>query len=194
MEILWLSIVFYSIGLGLVLQLRPALMFHENGTWKEFGYQRSAGSESRHTLFPFWLFAIAWAFASYVLAAAITWTIASPAAGLAALGAMSSGMMASSNMRSSSNPLSYESEQMAQEEEESESESEDQVEVEVPVKKNRGRPRGTKTPRAGYYVIDPSSNDGGLHKYVYYGDSPPPDGHSIKMNGGTKNRNINLSF
>jgi ammonia channel protein AmtB len=70
MDILWLAIVFYSIGLALVLHFRPNLMFHENGTWKEFGYQR----DSRHTIFPFWLFAIAWAFVSYVLAAAIVWS------------------------------------------------------------------------------------------------------------------------
>ena len=69
MEILWLAILFYSIGLGAVLHFRPALMFHENGTWKEFGYQRSA----RYTIFPVWLFAIVWAIVSYTLAAAIVW-------------------------------------------------------------------------------------------------------------------------
>jgi hypothetical protein len=69
MEILWLAIVFYSIGLGLVLHFKPALMFNENGTWKEFGYQRAPGK----TLFPVWLFAITWAFLSYTLAACGTW-------------------------------------------------------------------------------------------------------------------------
>jgi len=31
--------------------------------------------------------------------------------------------------------------------------------------------------KPGYYVLDPSTqpNAGGLHKYVYYGSSPPPD-------------------
>lgn len=70
MEIIWPAIILYCIGLGIVLYLRPALMFHENGTWKEFGYNR----DSRHTIFPFWLFAIAWALVSYAIASAITWS------------------------------------------------------------------------------------------------------------------------
>ena len=178
MEILWLAIVFYSIGLGLALQFRPSLMFHENGNWKEFGYQRSSGPESRHTLFPFWLFAIAWAFASYVIAAAITWSLASPTVALA-LGSL--GTAVASNARTTSVPFGQYS---AEEESESEPESEPEEE-EVPVKKSRGRPRGSKTtnPRAGYYVIDPGSTEGGLHRYVYYGDSPPPDGSAVKLNG-----------
>ncbi len=72
MEVLWLAILLYSVGLAIVLHLRPTLMFHPNGTWKEFGYQRSA--ESRHTIFPFWLFAVVWAFVSYAVASAITWS------------------------------------------------------------------------------------------------------------------------
>ena len=177
MEILWLAIVFYSIGLGLVLQFRPSLMFHENGTWKEFGYQRSA--ESRHTLFPFWLFSIVWAFASYVLAATITWTLTAP--GTAAFLAASSAYTAvSSNGTSSLRPFGS-----SEIEEEIEEEEDNEVEEEVlaPVKRGRGRPKKIQ-PRAGYYVIDPSSKDGGVHRYVYYGDTPPPDGEgpAIKMN------------
>ena len=68
MELLWLAIVFYSAGLAAVLYLRPTVMFNENGTWKEFGYQR----DSRHTLFPFWLFVITWAIVSYVLSMAVS--------------------------------------------------------------------------------------------------------------------------
>jgi hypothetical protein len=75
MEFLWLAIVIYTIGLGVVLHLRPALMFNENGSWKEFGYQRNA----RYTIFPFWLFVIAWAIVSYALAASGTLLWATPA-------------------------------------------------------------------------------------------------------------------
>jgi hypothetical protein len=39
-------------------------MFNENGTWKEFGYNRG----SRHTIFPFWLFSVVWALVAYALA------------------------------------------------------------------------------------------------------------------------------
>ena len=76
MELLWLAIVFYSIGLAAVLYVRPAIMFNENGTWKEFGYQR----DSRHTIFPVWLFIITWAIVSYVLAMVVGSNMMAPAA------------------------------------------------------------------------------------------------------------------
>ena len=146
MEILWLAIVFYSIGLGLVLHFKPALMFHENGAWKEFGYQRSP----RTTLFPFWLFAISWAFASYAIASAVTWAMIGPVATAAAtVATFGSG--------------------------ESESEVEEEVEEEVAPKRGRGRPRKSEAvkPREGYYVVDPASEESGLRKYIYYGTNPP---------------------
>jgi len=162
MEILWLAIIFYSIGLGLVLHFKPDLMFNEDGTWKEFGYQRSPG----RTMFPFWLFAISWAFVSYAVAAAIYWVY--PALGLAA--------MATTTYSFGSTP-DYES---ASEEE---SDSEEEV---TPVskveKRGRGRPRKSEKaektdtkPREGYYVVDPESEKGGLRKYVYFGSNPPPE-------------------
>jgi len=176
MEILWLAIVFYSIGLGLVLHFRPSLMFHENGVWKEFGYQRT--SESRHTLFPFWLFAITWAFASYVLAAAITWSFSSPAAlaftTTAAATAASTDVFGRYTLDKS------------EESEEEEEEEEEEIDEEMPVKRGRGRPRKTQPkPRPGYYVIAPESKEGGLRRYVYYGENPPDEANvqSVKING-----------
>jgi hypothetical protein len=148
MEILWLAIILYSLGLGLVLHFRPTLMFNENGTWKEFGYQRS---QSRHTLFPFWLFALVWAFASYVIATALVWTMTTSSSVAVPVAAAAA--------------ASYWSEQ------EDEMEPEDEETIEVPVKRSRGRPR--KTVKPGYYVIDPSSEKSGLHRYVYYGQEPP---------------------
>lgn len=173
MEILWLAIVFYSIGLGLVLHFRPSLMFHENGVWKEFGYQRT--SESRHTLFPFWLFAITWAFASYVLAAALTWSLSSPAA-LAAVAATAASAASTDVFGRYTLDKSDESEEEEEEEEE---------EQEVPVKRGRGRPRSQPKPRPGYYVIAPESKEGGLRRYVYYGENPPDEANvqSVKING-----------
>lgn len=168
MEILWLAIFLYSIGLAVVLHIKPALMFHPTtGAWKEFGYQRG----SRYTIFPFWLFAIVWALMSYVLAATITWM-------LPVLGVFST---------------------FSSEEGEGEGEGEngdwngdgtyEEPEME-PVKRGPGRPRknantNANTPlsppkvkaKPGYYVLDPATNTnaGGLHKYIYYGSSPPPD-------------------
>ena len=169
MEILWLAIIFYSVGLGLILHFRPALMFNENGTWKEFGYQRS--SDSRHTLFPFWLFAIVWAFASYVLAAAIVWSMSSipVVAGVTGLSGVAATSSFGHGETSIFNSSGFES---SEEGEESEGEEEEEV---VPVKRPRGRPRKTevKQPRAGYYVVDPETSESGLRRYIYYGDKPP---------------------
>jgi len=39
-------------------------MFRPGGVWREFGLSNS----EHHTLFPFWMFAIVWAFFSYALA------------------------------------------------------------------------------------------------------------------------------
>jgi hypothetical protein len=165
MEILWLAIIFYSVGLGLILHFRPALMFNENGTWKEFGYQRS--SDSRHTLFPFWLFAIVWAFASYVLAAAISWTFLASPASVASAAGVAGVASTFSHYRQEESPMYSDTEEVEEEQEE--------VEETLPVKRPRGRPRKTevKQPRAGYYVVDPETSESGLRRYIYYGDSPP---------------------
>lgn len=170
MDILWLAIVFYSIGLAAVLHLRPTLMFHANGTWKEFGYQR----DSRYTIFPFWLFAIVWAVVSYVMAASVRWLLLGATVATAAAADI---------------PMMYATP-------ESEPEPEPELEFEMmpePIRRGRGRPRkyplttavptyyqppvglseqGTN-PRPGYYVLDPETRESGLHKYVYYGPQAP---------------------
>jgi hypothetical protein len=155
MEILWLAIVFYSIGLAIILHFRPPLMFNENGTWKEFGYQRG-GPTPRHTIFPFWLFAVAWAFVSYALAAAISWMVPVSAATAA--------VAASYAPYDSEYDYDYEDEEVA-------------VPVsQIPVRRGRGRPRkntAVTTPRQGYYVMEPSTREGGLRKYIYYGPEAP---------------------
>lgn len=172
MEILWLAIVFYSIGLGLVLHIRPALMFNENGTWKEFGYQR----DSRYTIFPFWLFAIAWAIVSYALAAAASWTL-----GGAAAATLSS--MSAANVFRRSAPVP-DTESDSESYYESEDENEDAAEADfgrrvsqtntIRIPRGRKRPQTpARQPRAGYYVLDPETKDSGLRKYIYYGDKLP---------------------
>jgi hypothetical protein len=177
MDALWIAIILYSVGLGLVLHFRPALMFNENGTWKEFGYQRSSPDQSRHTLLPFWLFAIAWAFASYVLATAALWVYSGGSASAIAVG---TGVAGASSFLSRAS--SEEDESSSNEGEgEGETNETNEIEYEAPTEETegprrpRGRPRGSgnKKPRPGYYVIDPDSLKSGLHKYVYYGDQPP---------------------
>ncbi len=183
MEILWLAIVFYSIGMAIVLHFRPAMMFHENGTWKEFGYQR----DSRHTIFPFWLFSVTWAFASYVIASAIVWTMQAKSAAAPILSASMAYSMATSPRGE------YEDEEEVPEYTEEEEEEEEQPlrrVIEIP-KRPRGRPRKERSftlpvsgelpaqlptqPRSGYYVIDPASEQEGLRRYVYYGSTPPKE-------------------
>lgn len=177
MQILWLAIVFYSVGLAIILQLRPSLMFHENGSWKEFGYQR----DSRHTLFPFWLFAILWAFCSYAIAAAICWSFAGTATAAATLGSLHF------TPSQESNDSIFHEEAIPDEESEALEEAESEIEESVPVSRvvevplePTMKPRKATTqrtkPRQGYYVLEPSTNTPtGIRKYVYYGPSPPPE-------------------
>ena len=135
-------------------------MFNENGSWKEFGYQRS--SDTRHTLFPFWLFAISWAFASYVIASAVTWVY--PTMGFAAAAAATASAVGS-----------YSQSEYSDSDEEGAFTS--VSEVEEPPRRPRGRPRKTeaKEPRQGYYVLEPPTREGGLRKYIYYGSNPPSE-------------------
>lgn len=181
MEILWLAIVIYSIGLGLVLHFKPRLMFNENGTWKEFGYQ--AGP--RHTLFPVWLFAISWAVVSYALASVIRWSYMVPAATM---------MMTTSprirtafgryntmeNAETSLPEEEYGAETEADMEEEADESSEPfgrRVSETIRIPRGNRRPQTpAHKPRSGYYVLDPQSKNGdGLRKYIYYGENPPPE-------------------
>ena len=174
MEVLWFAIVIYSVGLAVILHFRPALMFNDDGTWKEFGYQRS----SRHTLLPFWLFVIAWAFVSYVAATSLTWMFFSTATGL-----------------STAATLSY----SAERESESESESDDDMTPAStiplssspgwPPRRGPGRPRktesATKPVQSGYYVREDTASEGGLHRYIYYGPEAPGQVAAIKLPNAT---------
>lgn len=171
MESLWLAIAIYSVGLALVIWLRPTLMFNENGTWKEFGYQRS----SRHTLFPVWLFAIAWAFVSYALAAALIWILTGRT--LASASAVTAAATAASTARWTPSRGFHEagSEVDLEEEEAEESDEEFTIPVSrVPRSVSRGS-SGGKKPRPGYYVLDPESERGGLRRYIYFGSNPPQE-------------------
>ncbi len=163
MENLWLAILLYSVGLAIVLHLRPALMFNENGSWKEFGYKR----DSRHTMLPFWLFAIVWAVLSYAVATAIAWSYNAPAA----VASTTAAAYYNSNMGSWSSGPEYDEE---------DDEEIMQPVSEVPIKRGRGRPRKTEVqPRTGYYVLEPAGPEGGLRRYVYYGSTPPPAEESL---------------
>jgi hypothetical protein len=169
MEILWLAIVFYSLGLAAVLYWRPRAMFHSNGTWKEFGYQR----DSRHTMFPFWLFAIAWAFVSYAGAAAISWTVAPAAVAAAVTASNSSIHFTEDDIDSLPSFGSFAPDEMEA----------TPVSRTAPTSSARRRtatpapPPTTEKLRPGYYVLDESSPEAasgtGLKRYIYYGTNRP---------------------
>ncbi len=59
----WYAILLYILGMAVVLYLRPAIMFKPSGVWKEFG----VGTTEGFTVFPFWMFSIVWAVASYAI-------------------------------------------------------------------------------------------------------------------------------
>ena len=182
MEILWLAIIMYSAGLALVLHLRPALMFNEDGTWKEFGYQRSP----RHTLLPFWLFVIIWAFLSYAIAAALSWMLFAPAFAAVPMMYIPPPILS----------LGQEDDEEEEEEEEEEAEAntmpmttasslkseiqnlvsmENQSQSQSQ-KRGPGRPRKeTGNPKAGYYIRE-ENGAGGLNRYIYYGPEAPGEG------------------
>lgn len=176
MTTLWLAIFLYSVGLGLVLHIRPTLMFQANGAWKEFGYKRAP--ESRYTIFPVWLFAIVWAILSYALAAAFVTMSGGEEAGAVGMTAAATAYMNS--------PSEHDMAFAAPDDEDdvgvtmmpvsdfvpAPAEEEETMEFAMPnVRRPRGRPR--KQPRPGYYVLDPATREAGLHQYVYYGSEPP---------------------
>lgn len=165
MQTLWLAIFLYSVGLGLVLHFRPALMFNANGSWKEFGYKR----DTRYTMFPVWLFAIVWAVVSYAVAAVVS----GGGGETELLGA--SAAVASYINTSPFDTSAEEDYEIPDTEMEAISASEYEAPP-PPVRRPRGRPR--KQPRPGYYVLDAASErEGGLRRYIYYGNAPPVGQH-----------------
>jgi hypothetical protein len=176
---LWLAIVIYCIGLGILLYTRPSFMFMDNGAWKEFGYQRGP----RYTIFPFWLFAIAWAVLSYTLAAVAGIMLTGSGSRVASFMAASSAATTATIGHSG-----YNWEDVSEEMEDDEEEAVEAVEA---PRRPRGRPRKivmpasaatppvaatAAAPRAGYYVLEEKpQGEAGLRRYVYYGERPPTD-------------------
>jgi hypothetical protein len=67
LPILAVAFGIYIVGIAFVLYLRPHIMFKPSGSWKEFGIGRG----ETHTVLPFWLFVVFWAFISYGVALVI---------------------------------------------------------------------------------------------------------------------------
>lgn len=67
MRVLLFSILVYLAGVAVLLYIRPAYMFKEDGSWKEFNLQ----STEDGTPFPIWAFCIIWALISFALVKAM---------------------------------------------------------------------------------------------------------------------------
>ena len=149
MHVLFLALTIYLVGTTIVLYLRPSIMFHPGGTWKEF----SLNPDPNHTNMPFWLFSILWAFLSYLIASFIQRmmvTVPTP----------------------EGDSSDFEPIDLPEPVEMPETDIPNLTEAE-PVSKNMGL---NKT-RNGYYVLNTQKySRNQVPMYVYYGDSPPPQG------------------
>ena len=147
MHVLFLALTIYLVGTTIVLYLRPSIMFHPGGTWKEF----SLNPDPNHTNMPFWLFSILWAFLSYLIASFIQRmmvTVPTP----------------------EGDSSDFEPIDLPEPVEMPETDIPNLTEAE-PVSKNMGL---NKT-RNGYYVLNTQKySRNQVPMYVYYGDSPPP--------------------
>ena len=148
MHVLFLALTIYLVGTTIVLYLRPSIMFHPGGTWKEF----SLNPGPNHTNMPFWLFSILWAFLSYLIASFIQrMMVTIPTEGEA----------------TDFEPIEL-PEPVA---ELPETDVGEGPTLPEPVSKNMGL---NKT-RNGYYVLNTQKySRNQVPMYVYYGDSPPP--------------------
>jgi hypothetical protein len=148
MPILAVAFGIYIFGVSFVLYFRPNIMFKNSGTWKEFGIGR--GNE--HTVIPFWLFAIFWAFISYGIALVVMSQFASIAL----------------NAFPDSAPQMNISGQIPPPQISTQLPSLPPQQFIKPVSSSFGINPGNP----GYYVLQSVGN--GVPQYIYYGQNPPP--------------------
>jgi len=147
MHVLFLALTIYLIGTTVVLYLRPSVMFHPGGTWKEF----SLNPDPNHTYMPFWLFSILWALLSYLIATFLQRRMIGEPQETADFEPIEVDEPAPATVEQDINDFAN-------------------VEAE-PISKNMGL---NKT-RNGYYVLNTQKySRNQVPMYVYYGDSPPP--------------------
>lgn len=151
MRVLWIAIWLYIVGVAAALYLRPAFMFHaEGGGWKEFGL----GSGGLKTVFPFWLFAIAWAIVSYALATAGALFLTASAAAATAYNPATNLAQPISKVGPLSAPTP----------------------APAPAPPTPPAPPIPAAPMTtpGYYILQSSAATNEMPRYVYYGNTPPP--------------------
>lgn len=143
LPILAVAFGIYIVGIAFVLYLRPQFMFKPGGSWKEFGIGRG----DTHTVIPFWLFAIFWAFISYGTALVVLSNFANLA--IAPIGQNSVPVPHMYQPQQQQTPAPSMTNQTIR-----------------PVSSMLGLEKNVP----GFYVL---SNNGPNPQYVYYGNSPP---------------------
>ncbi len=141
--------IVYLLGMASILVLKPSLMFTESGAWKEFGIGRNPVT---HTWMPIWLFAILWAFISYISVMLVYMTMGEH-----------SSSATSTNKKSSSLSIVDTVETVS---------PEDLLQEAVSKRAKAARSRGKPTELPdGYYVLNVEATEaaGGIPKYVYLG-------------------------
>ncbi len=56
------SLVLFIIGIFIIFETKPMILFTEKGTFREFG-----AGYTKKTILPIWLFVIFWAITSYLI-------------------------------------------------------------------------------------------------------------------------------
>lgn len=143
MSLLIYSGLLYLLGVAIILAIKPALMFSEDGNWKEFGIGRS---KERYTWMPFWLFAILWAILSYTIVLVLVGE--------------------NTNTQNEYNETSYRSQSKKRSKQESVQEQIDDIEsMDEPV--NISKPT-----KKGYYILNNNAGKGSP-QYIYLGPHAP---------------------
>ena len=162
LPILALAFGVYIIGIAVILYLRPQIMFKPGGSWKEFGVGRGEG----HTVLPFWLFAIFWAFISYGVSLVILSQFANVANHTFGIPPVYSQTMPGTTQV-------YPTPQMTQQ---IVSQPVVQPVVSQPVVQPSVKPVssmiGLQQNQPGYYVLANNTQTGNP-QYIYYGTNPP---------------------
>lgn len=149
----------YLIGIAILLAIKPSLMFMEDGSWKEFGIGRNPNT---HTWLPFWLFAIFWAFISYILSIILFFVFEWNSEVDDSINTIET------SKSNKNNKINVIDEVIEMEPEE--------LEITTPKPKRRSRSAPMELPD-GYYVLNRKATEasGGIPKYIYLGKGMPED-------------------
>ena len=170
MRAILLSMLVYLAGIAAVLHLRPALMFHPDGRWKEFGVR-----DPKATVFPFWGFCLVWALFSFGLscllfsgedgvAEEVVATAPAVAAAIANSASIATAPSSSLTARVSGN-LADDLENVSVEP------------LSVPKsRKSKSRSQAASQPKPGYYKLDERATErNGAPRYIYIGPDLPSE-------------------